>query len=55
MTYFYTKWGSFYGRNNNTGVSGYDMSAVLDHIDYGTSTAAAIRDHGWSSRLRRRV
>ena len=36
MSYFYTKWGSFYGRNNNNGVASYDMSAVLDHVDYGT-------------------
>jgi RHS repeat-associated protein len=36
MTYFYTRFSGYYGHNNNTGVAAYDLSATLDHIDYGT-------------------
>ncbi|HEX6685093.1 MAG TPA: RICIN domain-containing protein [Candidatus Limnocylindrales bacterium] len=40
MTYFYTEFAGNYGRNNNNGVAAYDVSATLDHIDYGTRAGA---------------
>ncbi|MDT4986862.1 MAG: hypothetical protein QOI74_956, partial [Micromonosporaceae bacterium] len=49
MTYFYTRWGGAYGMNNGSMAGLYDMSSVLDHIDYGTragseaSTTAPMR------------
>ena len=36
MTYFYSEFTGNYGRNNNTGISAYDLAAPLDRIEYGT-------------------
>jgi hypothetical protein len=36
MTYFWTKLSGKYGLNNNASAQLYDVSATLEHIDYGT-------------------
>jgi RHS repeat-associated protein len=35
MTYFYSHFEGTYGHNNNQGTVPYDITATLDHIDYG--------------------
>jgi hypothetical protein len=36
MTYVYDKFSGVYGANANTYADGYDLSATVNHIDYGT-------------------
>ena len=36
LTYFWSKYTAKYGLNNNASAQPYDLSATVDHVDYGT-------------------